>query len=111
MTFFAAMLYPTLLRYFYAPRLTMGGADLDDLREAAVRECDKGYVVLEKHLTSRDWMVGDRRSIADVYLLMLAHWHPLDDKPRDEWVNIKRICAKLTTEPILSDLNSVHELW
>jgi glutathione S-transferase len=111
MTFFSAMMYPTLLRYFYAPRLTMGGADLEDLKEAAVRECDKGYAVLEAHLAGRDWMVGDRRSIADVYLLMLAYWHPLDGRPREEWVNIKRVCAKLMADPVLMDLNAVHDLW
>lgn len=111
MTFFSAMMYPTLLRYFYAQRLTMGSADLDDLKEAAVRESDKGYAVLEAHLTGRDWMVGDCRSLADVYLLMLAYWHPLEGKPRGEWTNINRLCAKLTTDPILSELNSAHELW
>ncbi|MGE0281677.1 MAG: glutathione S-transferase family protein [Rhizobiaceae bacterium] len=111
MTFFSAMMYPTLLRYFYAQRLTMGGADLEDLKEAAVRECDKGYAVLEAHLAGRDWMIGDRRSIADVYLLMLAYWHPLEGRPRDEWINIRRVCAKLTPDPVLGDLNSVHELW
>jgi len=111
MTFFSAMLYPTLLRYFYAPRLTMGDADLDDLKAAAIRECDKGYAVLENHLAGRDWMVGDSRSIADVYLLMLAYWHPLDGRPRGEWVNINRLCAQMKTDPVLSDLNSVHDLW
>lgn len=111
MTFFSAMLYPTLLRYFYAERLTMGGTDLGDLKRAAVREADKGFAVVERHLAGREWMIGDARSIADIYLLMLAYWHPVDGRPRDEWPNINRICQTLRRDPMLAELNSVHDLW
>lgn len=50
-------------------------------------------------------------SIADVYLLMLAHWHPEPRKAESAWPNIARVSAMLRDVPVLKDLNIRHELW
>jgi hypothetical protein len=55
--------------------------------------------------------LAGERSIADVYLLMLAHWHPVADRPRDEWKNIVRVCEALKREPALAELNKRHRIW
>lgn len=111
MLFMSSALYPALLRYFYAPRYTADPAGVDAVRQAAVSECDRLFEILEQALQGRDWLVGSRRTIADIYLLMLAHWHPEGDKPRPEWTGIVRLCERLKQDPVIAKLNETHRSW
>lgn len=110
MFFMSSALYPALLRYFYADRYT-DPAGAKAVQGAAVDETDRCFLILEEVLAGNHWLVGGRFSIADVYLLMLAHWHPVGDRPRAEWTNIVRLCAALKEMPVLADLNHTHRLW
>jgi glutathione S-transferase len=111
MFFLSSALYPALLRYFYAERYTSDPAGTKAVQEAALAESDRCFAVIENALTEREWLVDDRFSVADVYLLMLAHWHPVGDRPREEWTNIVRLCAALRQQPALAELNAAHRLW
>jgi hypothetical protein len=42
---------------------------------------------------------------------MLAHWHPVGDRPRDEWVRIVELCARLRAHPVIDRLNRTHRFW
>ena len=111
MLFMSSALYPALLRYFYAERYTADPAGSKPVMEAALSEADRGFLVVERALSGRDWLVGDGMTIADIYLLMLAHWHPVADRPREEWVNIVSLCARLAQHPVVAELNRSHRFW
>ena len=72
----------------------------------ALAESDRAFGILDAALEDRDWLVGDRHSIADVYLLMLGCWHPVNDRPREEWTNLVRHAAALKQLPALAALNA-----
>ncbi len=109
--FMSSALYPALLRYFYADRYTTAPSGVDAVRAAALAETDRCFAVVETALGDRMWLAGEKMSIADVYLLMLAHWHPAGDRPRDEWVRIVDLCARLRAHPVVARLNRTHRLW
>lgn len=111
MFFLSSALYPALLRYFYADRYTSDTGGSTMVQDAAVDETDRGFAIVERALAGKDWLAGDRLSIADVYLLMLAHWHPVDARPRPEWTNIARLCAALKEHAVIAELNLAHRLW
>lgn len=111
MLFMSSALYPALLRYFYADRYTTAPSGVEAVRAAALLETDRCFAIVEKALDGRMWLAGDRMSIADVYLLMLAHWHPAGDRPRDEWVRIVDLCARLRAHPVIDRLNRTHRFW
>ncbi|BCH28001.1 MULTISPECIES: glutathione S-transferase family protein [unclassified Mesorhizobium] len=111
MFFMSSALYPALLRYFYAQRYTSDPGAAETVQNAALAESDRCFAVIENALSGRQWLVDDRFSLADVYLLMLAHWHPVGDRPREEWTNIVRHCSALKRQPVLADLNETHRLW
>jgi glutathione S-transferase len=111
MFFLSSMLYPTLMRFFFCERSTTDSTGLDAVKEAAVVEADRGFVVVDRALAGRDWLAGEKMSIADIYLLMLAYWHPVADKPRDEWTNIVRVCEALKRDPLVAKLNETHRFW
>ena len=107
---FQSGVYQADQRYFYAHRYTSDPAGIDAVKEAALAEMDRDFAILDDALAGRQGLAGER-SIADVYLLMLAHWHPVADRPRDGWKNIVRMCETLKQEPALAELNKRHRIW
>ena len=59
----------TQLRHFYPHRY--GG---EGVKEAADAELAGHYDLIDRHLTGRDWLVGDARTVADLFLFMLTRW-------------------------------------
>lgn len=109
--FLTSMLYPALMRYFYPQRSTTDPGGIERVKDAAMIEFDRYFEVIDAGLAGRRWLAGERRSIADVYLLLLAYWHPVADRPRPEWTNINRVCEELKKDPILAEVNEGHRLW
>jgi glutathione S-transferase len=111
MAFMATAIYMANLRYYYPHRSTIDAAGIAAVKQAAVVEMDKELGILDRALAGRDWLVGDRRTIADVYMLMLVCWYPDIDKARALWPNVERVCASLRADPMLAALNGPHEMW
>lgn len=111
LTFLASVMYPALLRYYYARRYTVDPQGNEAVKVAAIAESDRGFGIVDAALEGRDWLAGERMSIADVYLLMLAHWHPEAGKVAATWPNIERVCAAQRKHAVLKQLNASHEMW
>lgn len=111
MMFMSSVIYPALLRRFYTDRYTTDADGHDCVQQAAENEVDRAFAIIDAGLEGREWLAGDKFSIADVYLLMQAHWHPVADKPRPEWTNIVALCERLKPHPILAQLNARHRMW
>ena len=109
--FLSSMLYPALMRFYFAERSTTDPGGLDNVKQAAIADSDRGFAVVDRALDGRDWLAGSDRTIADIYLLMLAYWHPVADCPRPEWRNIVRVCETLKKDPVLDRLNATHRIW
>ncbi|RUW58088.1 glutathione S-transferase family protein [Mesorhizobium sp. M7A.F.Ca.US.008.03.1.1] len=111
MAFMSSVLYPAVLRFYYAYRYTADADGTKAVKQAAVAEMDRGFAVLDAALEGRDWLVGDRMSLADIYLVMLVAWHPDIDSARTAWPNIERLWSKLRGHPLMKTLNTSHEMW
>ena len=57
------------MRHFYPERYGTEG-----VKEAADAELAGHYDLLDAHLEGREWLVGDDRTVADLYLFMLTRW-------------------------------------
>ena len=64
----------TLMRWFYPERYTTDPAGAEALRARAAEELRVIYDRLDADLQGREWLVGDARSGADLYLFMLTRW-------------------------------------
>jgi glutathione S-transferase len=70
------------LRFFYPERY--GG---EGVEEMAAAEAAGHFDVIESHLEGREWLVGEHRTVADLFLFMLTRWGrrldpPAWDRPR-----------------------------
>lgn len=111
MAFMSSVLYPAVLRFYYANRYTSDADGTKAVKQAAIAEMDRGFAVLDTALDGHDWLVGDLMSLADIYLVMLVAWHPDVDKARTAWPNIERLWARLRDHPLMKKLNTSHEMW
>jgi glutathione S-transferase len=57
------------LRYFYPHRYGAEG-----VKEAAEAELYEHHALIDGHLAGREWLVGEERTVADLFLFMLARW-------------------------------------
>jgi glutathione S-transferase len=109
--FLATALYPALLRWYFSERGTVDPNGRHAVKQAAVAEADRYFLVLERALDGRQWLVGETMTIADVYLLMLAYWHPIADRPRPEWGNVVRLCQAVQAHPVIAAMRERHKMW
>ncbi|MDX8539857.1 glutathione S-transferase family protein [Mesorhizobium abyssinicae] len=111
MAFMSSVLYPAGLRFYYAHRYTAAPDGVEAVKQAALVEMDRGFAILDKALAGRDWLVGERLSLADVYLVMLAAWHPEIGKVAAAWPDIERLWARLRDHDLIRKLNAAHAMW
>jgi glutathione S-transferase len=72
----ATGLYEADLRYYYPDRYTTAPDEAAGVREAGLAAMDRHLDVLEGALDPGPWLLGGRFSACDLYLFMLALWHP-----------------------------------
>jgi glutathione S-transferase len=59
----------TQMRHFYPERYGRKG-----VKEAADADLAGHYDLIEEHLEGREWLVGEERTVADLFLFMLTRW-------------------------------------
>jgi GST-like protein len=75
MVFLSANVYESALRMYYSPRYSARGeADAEAIREQGTADFRSHLALVSQNLGP--FVLGADYSIADVYLYMLASWHP-----------------------------------
>lgn len=87
MAFLTGDLHPAFFPFFGPQRFTTKSDDESiEAVKAAGEERVAGYLEhLAAHLDGRDFLVGDRRSIADAYAIPMLRWARLLQKPLTEY--------------------------
>lgn len=111
MAFMSSVLYPAVLRFYYAHRYTADAEGTKAVKTAAVAEMDRGFAVVDQALAGRKGLAGEELSLADIYLIMLVAWHPDTEKARTAWPNVERLWSRLRQHELMRKLNASHEMW
>ncbi|MEQ9638803.1 MAG: glutathione S-transferase family protein [Alphaproteobacteria bacterium] len=101
--FGACNLYENVLRHYYAPRYTTDPAGVDAVKAAALQRVEAGFDIVEAAIGPGPFMLGESISVADIYLLMQACWHPdmpglLASRPK-----LARLCLETGRRPAVAD--------
>ena len=72
------------MRHFYPDRYGTEG-----VKEAADAELYEHHGLIDGHLAGREWLVGDERSVADLFLFMLTRWGRFLEPPAWERPNLR----------------------
>lgn len=101
----AVNFYEADLRFYYPERYTADPAGVDGVRRAAVQRMDRLLEVIEKALAPGPWLLGPRFSACDLYLFMLALWHPARRALLDEYPRLGALMRAVRRRP------SVERIW
>jgi glutathione S-transferase len=105
--FMATTIYPAEQRLFYADRITTEASAVAGVETRARADMDSYFAILNDALNPGPYLLGETFSAVDVYLWMLAKWHPeptpfLADNPRiaklSELVEARPSVAKVWAE-------------
>lgn len=97
--FMAVNLYGAVLRQAYPARYTTDPAAAPGVQEAADRAVDRFWALIADVLQPGPYLLGDRRTAADLYLLMLLTWYDF----RDEMPPLRTIWDRLLADPAIAE--------
>ncbi|MGI9304868.1 MAG: glutathione S-transferase family protein [Gammaproteobacteria bacterium] len=102
--FFSVHLYESDLRYYYPDRYTADPTCAQAVKDAGLRELDRGFDIVEQEING-PYVLGERFSAADIYLLMLVQWHPQPAVVLARCPTIAALCDRARARP------TVQRIW
>lgn len=94
-----ASLQPELMVYFYPAKHTTATHVTSSLKAAQELRVTEMFMLIDKALEGQDFLVGDRISICDYFLFMLAHWASGFTRSPQSFTNLGRYLRKLAQRP------------
>ena len=103
-----ANLYETDLRLYYSDRYTTDAACAESVQHCARHYMDRSFNLLEEELGDGPYLLGERYSVIDPYLLMLAHWHEQPEILFARCPGLKLLCDTVRSRPAVQRIWSQH---
>lgn len=94
-----------MLRFFYPERY--GG---EGVGEVAAAEAGRHFDVLERTLDGREWLVGEHRTAADLFLFMVTRWGRRLDSPAWDRPNLRAHFIRTLNLPCVGRMMEEQEL-
>lgn len=89
----------TYLTYFYSHRYTTDEAGKDAVVAAAEARLNGSFDILEAALEGKSYLLGERISVCDLYLLMLSRWGRGMKRPPGSLPNIAALLKRVQQRP------------
>lgn len=95
---------------YYPDRFVDTPDDVASAQRRGIRRLRETWNVIDDQIGDNTWVLGDRFSACDIYLLMLTTWlRPSRGQPSvDEFPNVKRIAEAVLQRP---SAQLVHAQW
>lgn len=106
LVFLAVNVYGAILRRYYPDRFTTDPGGAEGVRQAADRDLESLFAILEAALDPGPFLLGEVFGAADIYLTMLVDWYP----PARELPRVGQLCARLAAEPRIAELRKLYKL-
>lgn len=95
---------------WYALEHGIKGSDKDVLRAYGAAKVAKAHADLEQMLADTEWLLGDRRTLADAYFIGIARWTKYHDVvDRSDYPGLQRLFEKLEADPAVRFAHAVEQ--
>ncbi len=76
MAFLTGDLHPAFFPFYHPERYSTDSSDVakQAIKEASYKIIDRMYEYLDRHLNGKEFVVGNRRTIADAYAFAMVRW-------------------------------------
>ncbi len=106
--FMAASLYTSDLRLFYPDQFTNDANGEDGVMASGRADMDRYFGILNDALDPGPYLLGQIFSAADIYLWMLAGWHPDREKLVEMNPRIKKLTDLVQARPAVARVWAEH---
>jgi glutathione S-transferase len=96
------LLLTSAVRYLFEPRMPGG-----DESTIAMRKLSRPWSVLDAHLRDREFIVGERFTVADLNVAAVMHFIPIAEIDISQWPAMKRWLEACLERPAAVDARSV----
>ena len=104
----ASMLSPEYKRYYYVLRYALREEDKEASKARALEILDLHWTVVEDAVGGQPWMAGEVFSGADYFIAMYAAWYPGEERYKDLYPEVTRICAAANQRPAMARARELH---
>ena len=111
MVYLSANVYEADLRCYYSDRYTTDAAGADAVKSCAIKQMNACFDIIEEHLSRHEWLADKAMSAADIYLAMLASWHPDITALKLACPRVAAVWKKVTEVDFVKKANTFHKLW
>lgn len=74
-----------------------------DYRMIAKQNVLNAFKHIDEHLAGRQWLVGDRYSVADIYLFVVSNWGRFQEIDVAQWPNLNDLRTRIRARPKVQD--------
>lgn len=99
----------TMLAYFYSDRLSTDPMDAPRIKAKAGQKLDAVLRIVDAGLGKSKYLSGDAVTTADLFLFMLAGWHPTELKPIGAYANIARVRDAVAMRPAVQRTMTLNQ--
>jgi len=107
--FLAANIYPDIMRLYYGDRFTSDPEGAESVAKAARSDLDRHFGILNEALSPGPYLLGETFSAVDIYLWMLAQWHPEVPQLLEANTRIGRHAELVLARPAVARVWAEHE--
>ncbi|QRM29901.1 glutathione S-transferase family protein [Microvirga sp. VF16] len=94
---------------WYALEHEAEGPDRDVLRAYGAAQVAKAHANLEAMLGDKEWLLGDRRTLADAYFIGIARWTKYHDVvDRRDYPGLQRLFERLEADPAVRFAHAIE---
>lgn len=110
MVYLTAVVYGADLRCYYPGRHTSDASGADAVKSCAIEQMNSAFAIIDGYLSGHEWLAGKTMSVADIYLVMLASWHPDTAALKLACPRISDIWEKVAGVDFVRKTNEFHKL-
>ena len=111
MVYLSVVVYGADLRCYYPERNTSDASGADAVKSCAIEQMNAAFAIINEYLSRHEWLADNTMSVADIYLVMLASWHPDITALKLACPRISGIWEKLARVDFVRKTNEFHKLW
>lgn len=111
MIYLSAIVYTADLRIYYPERYTSDASGADAVKSCATGQMNAAFSVVDEHLSRYEWLADKKMSVADIYLAMLASWHPDTAALKMACPRLADVWEKVARIDFVKKANAFHEFW
>ena len=111
MVYLSASVYEADLRCYYAERYTSDAKGADAVKTRAIEQMNSAFAIIDEHLSRHEWLADKTMSAADIYLAMLASWHPDIAALKLACPRVAGVWEKIAKVDFVKKANAFHKLW